>query len=300
MVRANRTHAPRLHHPAIGDTIANPFILPAIPCTVTGTTIGSINDYDEICPYSGSTAPDVVYAYVAAARSPSISIDLCYSSYDTKVYVYDAADLVNPIACNDDFYFAAPCYTYSSYLGQVPVVAGHTYYIVLDGYGGSGGAYLMSVTDGGIASAARRLLRPQRGLHDHDPEMRAPASGRARTRSATRMRARCRRRSRARRALCIEGEPLCQDNYVDHYNGGCNSTPVVWQALAPQAGGCVTICGQGCTYSSYGDSSRDTDWYVSVSAGGPVTFTMTADFPFMMILHNWLDCALCSHELLHR
>ena len=53
-----------------GDTFANAFNLPGIPCTVTGTTVGYNNDYDEVCPYSGSTSPDVVYDYIAAAATP--------------------------------------------------------------------------------------------------------------------------------------------------------------------------------------------------------------------------------------
>ncbi len=43
-----------------------------------------------------------------------MNIDLCGSSYDTKLYVYDAA--MNVIACNDDFYFGPPCGTYVSKL----------------------------------------------------------------------------------------------------------------------------------------------------------------------------------------
>ena len=90
------------------------------PRTVTGTTAGFTHDYDEVCPYGGSTAPDVVYRYAPAANVP-VNIDLCYSSYDTKLYVYqDAVTPGAPLACNDDFYTAAPCYMYSSKLENVP------------------------------------------------------------------------------------------------------------------------------------------------------------------------------------
>ncbi len=53
----------------------------------------------------------------------------------------------NPYICNDDYWFEAPCYTYSSFVGRVPVQVGHTYYIVIDGYGGQFGAYSMDVTE---------------------------------------------------------------------------------------------------------------------------------------------------------
>ncbi len=131
-----------------GDTVADPFSLTPLPCTVTGTTASFANDYDEACPYTGSTAPDVVYRY--NAETPLVfCVDLCHSGYDTKVYVYqDAVTPGLPIACNDDYYFAPPCYLYTSFLGNVPASAGHTYYIVIDGYGSASGAYTCTVTNG--------------------------------------------------------------------------------------------------------------------------------------------------------
>jgi hypothetical protein len=121
-----------------GDTIATATVIPALPFTDTGTTVGRVDDYDEICPYSGSTAPDVVYKYVSTTDQ-DITFDLCGSAYDTKLYVYDVG--LNLIACNDDFYFGAPCGTYVSKLENVPLVSGMTYYIIIDGYGAASGAY---------------------------------------------------------------------------------------------------------------------------------------------------------------
>jgi hypothetical protein len=89
----------------------------------------------------------------------------------------------------------------------------------------------------------------------------------------------------------MEGEPTCQDNYVDNYNGGCNSTPVIWQTLLPQEGGCAVMCGKSCTYLNGGSSNRDTDWFLSVGCGGTVTYTLTAGFPFMQALFTGVDCA---------
>jgi len=74
-----------------GDTIED-----AIPITIPGTTDGYTNDYDEACPFIGTTAPDVVYT-VTPAADIAVDIDLCYSSYDTKLYVYD--ENLNLIAC---------------------------------------------------------------------------------------------------------------------------------------------------------------------------------------------------------
>ncbi len=124
-----------------GNTIEEAIPI-TFPGTWTGTTVGYTNNYDEVCPYSGSTAPDVVYA-VIPAEDFLVSIDFCYSYYDTKVYVYDEA--LNLVACNDDFYFGPPCFVYSSRLESVFMQAGMTYYIIIDGYGSAAGAYQMDV-----------------------------------------------------------------------------------------------------------------------------------------------------------
>jgi hypothetical protein len=58
-----------------------------------------------------------------------------------------------------------------------------------------------------------------------------------------------------------EGEQTCADLYVDHTNGGCNSTPPVYEPITLPA----TICG---TYGKFCadlpfcfNVNRDTDWY---------------------------------------
>jgi len=98
-----------------------------------GTTAGYTDDYDETCPYSGSTSPDVVYTFTPA-DDVAINVDTYGSAYDTKIYIYDQdLDLV---ACNDDFYS-----DYTSRVENVPVMAGVQYFIVIDGYGGAAGVY---------------------------------------------------------------------------------------------------------------------------------------------------------------
>ena len=151
-----------------GDTFATAFVLPAIPCTVGGTTVGYNNDYDEVCPYSGSTAPDVVYRYVADGAYTSVNIDLCYSSYDTKVYVYDANDLVNPIACNDDYYFASSV-LHLLLLPRVRACRGRPHLLYRDRRLRRNERRLL---DDGHRQwhrpAERCVLCHQRRLHDHD------------------------------------------------------------------------------------------------------------------------------------
>jgi len=120
-----------------GDTIAD-----AIPVeagqTVAGTTVGFSDDYDEACPFSGSTSPDVVYGLVPQFDE-CLTFDLAGSGYDTKIYIY--RDDLTLMACNDDFY---PDYV--SRIDGVLLEAGTQYYVIIDGYGGDAGNYQLTVS----------------------------------------------------------------------------------------------------------------------------------------------------------
>jgi hypothetical protein len=126
-----------------GDTVGDATVIDAVPYSDVGTTAGYTDDYDEECPYSISTSPDVVYS-LTAGEDLALDIDLCGSSYDTKLYVYDSA--MNLVACNDDFYFDDVCGTYVSKLEGVPMMTGETYFIIIDGYGGDFGDYILEVS----------------------------------------------------------------------------------------------------------------------------------------------------------
>jgi hypothetical protein len=135
-------------HPAFdaregGETIATAMVIPAVPFSDQGATCDNFNDYDAVCPNEGSTSPDVVYKYTATAETV-VTIDLCSSQYDTKVYVFQWPDTYEPIACNDD----AGCgYSgWQSRIEAVPMEAGGEYYIVVDGYGADCGEYALEVT----------------------------------------------------------------------------------------------------------------------------------------------------------
>ncbi len=125
-----------------GDTFATALPIPALPFVDFGTTIGYNDDADEVCPYGWSVAPDVFYT-ITPTVDAIVNIDLCGSNYDTKVYVYDAN--LNLIACNDDYYVGPPCGQYVSLIETLPLYAGTTYYIVVDGYGDEAGAYQLAV-----------------------------------------------------------------------------------------------------------------------------------------------------------
>ncbi|HPF34840.1 MAG TPA: hypothetical protein P5571_08705 [Candidatus Krumholzibacteria bacterium] len=125
-----------------GETVADAIVIGGLPYFDAGYTCDNIDDYDVVCPYSGSTSPDVVYAYTPATDE-ILEVDLCGSTYDTKVYVLDAG--LSSVACNDDYYFDDLCGVYVSYVAAT-IYAGNTYYIVVDGYGGDCGDYNLAVT----------------------------------------------------------------------------------------------------------------------------------------------------------
>jgi hypothetical protein len=75
---------------------------------------------------------------VSPATNGDLTIALCGSTYDTEVYVYQDAE-GNIIGCNDD-----SCGLQSQL--AVPALAGHTYYIIVDGYHNNSGAYSILVT----------------------------------------------------------------------------------------------------------------------------------------------------------
>jgi hypothetical protein len=236
-VRVNTPHASRLE----GDTIEDCWTIPSLPFTASGSTSGFTDDYDEACPYTGSTSPDVVYSFEPSYET-CISIDLCASYYDTKVYVYvDGHTPGDPIACNDDnFDCVDPPVGYTSWIDEAPVKPGHTYYIVIDGYGGAYGDYVLEVAD-----------------VDCTPPCEVPCEG------------------------LPEGEPVCYDDYEDHYNGGCSSTPPIFQ-FQP-TGEEVVRCGESGVFDFDGITYRDTDWYL-IRPGGSHEISITVEAEFSALV----------------
>ena len=119
-----------------GDTIGTATVIPAIPYADAGTTVGYVDDYTPSCAFSA--ASDVVYTYYAATDQ-CVDIGLCSSSYDTIVHVYDSG--LGLVACNDD-----NC-GLNSLVEGVPLTAGETYIIIIDGFSSAAGDYVLEVTE---------------------------------------------------------------------------------------------------------------------------------------------------------
>jgi len=245
-----------------GDTIEECWTIPSLPFFDTGNTCAYANDYDEVCPYTGSTAPDVVYAY-EPPYDMCVSISLCDSYYDTKVYIYQ--DVVGnvpwPDGCNDDnFNCVNPPVSYTSWIESVELFAGSTYYIVVDGYYSACGDYVLEMTE---------------------VDCPVPCD-----------------------VICSgipEGEPVCYDNYEDHYNGGCNSDPNIF-LYAPFGIGPNTVCGESGVYDFGGSTYRDTDWYLIsqyIYPCGDVPVSITVEAEFGVLFGFVTDVYDCTAPAFH-
>jgi hypothetical protein len=176
-----------------------------------------------------------------------VSLSLCNSYYDTKIYVYeDTQGNVPPDGCNDDNWDCVnPPVSYTSWIPSVQFLAGHTYYIVIDGYGGECGDYALEMMEVDCPI-------PCDVVCEGTPE----------------------------------GEPTCYENYEDHYNGGCNSSPPVYQT----SWGNVTWCGESGVYETDSGLYRDTDWYRPGGYPTWVTLTAEAEFEVLFALVVTDDC----------
>ncbi|MFN0151404.1 MAG: hypothetical protein ACKVU1_11940 [bacterium] len=203
-----------------GDDISTALTIGALPFNDVGNTCGFNDDYDEVCPFTGSTSSDVVYKYTPTAFERG-TFSLCNSSYDTKIYVYENT-VGNLIACSDDACTDPFGNPFRSRVDCVRMVAGNTYYIVIDGYFGDCGDYCLNAS---LSSGCGAECAP-----DNCP----PGS-------------------------TLEGEPVCFDGYVDSYNAGCSTVPPSFRVLPYSSE--IRVCGQSGTYVRDGEVYRDTDWY---------------------------------------
>ena len=113
----------------------------SLPFSDTGDTSDNIDDLDAVCPFTGSTSPDVFYS-ISLSEATDVTLDLCNSGYDTKVYVLDAATFVE-VGCNDDACTSPGGGLFRSEL-FLNLPAGD-YIIGVDGFGGDAGVYELNI-----------------------------------------------------------------------------------------------------------------------------------------------------------
>ena len=93
-----------------------------------------------------------------------------------------------------------------------------------------------------------------------------------------------------------EGEPPCEENYVDNYNGGCCGGANML-LICPQDGDSAAMCGLGGTYLYNGLSYRDTDWFTVWGNGDTLTTTCQAEFPLQFLFIWNTDCSNLSYDI---
>jgi len=220
-----------------GETIETAWMIYALPFADTGNTCDNIHDYDEVCPYTGSLAPDVVYAY-EPPYDMCVSVSLCNSFYDTKVFVYEDVQGNMPTAdfCNDDnFDCIDPPVSYTSWIPSIDMLQGHVYYIVVDGYGSGCGDYVIEIDEVDCPTPCDVIC-----------------------------------------VGVPEGEPTCYDEYDDMYNGGCNSTVPIF-SIQPVGDMTVCGESGVFPYagSTYRDTDW---YQIYPCGGVPITITVEAEF----------------------
>jgi hypothetical protein len=227
--------------PAVGgEDIGTAYPIPTIPFADTGNTCGYLNDYDEACPYTGSLSPDVVYSYTPA-NDIFVDVDLCSSLYDTKVFVYENT-AGNLVACNDDYCGSTG---FQSELALLPMTAGNTYYIVVDGYGNDCGEYDLLISEWIV----EQVECPAGAYLEGEPD-------------------------------CHEN----YDDQYNSGCGG-HPEPVFLPLTGTPDGSRFSVCGTGGTYLYNGLNYRDTDWYeLTVTTAETISFEGAANFPVSIAL----------------
>ncbi len=139
-----------------GESYADAIVISALPFSDTGATCDNVDDFVPSCGYAAG-APDVVYAYTPAADG-AVNVDLCGTLFDTVMEIHDGMGVV--YACNDDF-----C-NWQSGFESLSLVAGHTYYIIVDGYSTACGDYTFNMS----AAVECVLECPQGGFAEGEPD----------------------------------------------------------------------------------------------------------------------------------
>ncbi|MCC6286119.1 MAG: hypothetical protein IT439_12610 [Phycisphaerales bacterium] len=227
----------------------------AVPVAINSTTPGSTSGggVDAGLPTCGTaiTAPGVWYTVVGDGTS--LTADTCtFTNYDTKISVFCGDCALGEFYCvggNDDSCGLNSSLTWCSEAGKL-------YYILVHGFSSAEGDFDLNLFSDGIACAEPPLCAPC--VVD-------PAPG-----------------------ATPEGEPDCFDLYVDATNGGCNSVPEVYGAIACGE----TVTGTSGHYLGLYDNGtpsnpnddfitnfRDTDWDLfTLDAPKEVTITTRAEF----------------------
>jgi hypothetical protein len=225
-------------------------ILLEVPSEVFGTTLEAMPDTQFYPCGTSIDSPGVWYKVIGTGNTmTATTCNPYFFTYDTKITVFCGGCSTEPYMCiggNDD-----NCLEGNGLLSTVTWCsqAGAEYLILVHGFGGQSGDFLLRVFDDGVPCEF--------------PPPCAPCE------------------LECEPGDIPEGEPLCGPEYVDNYNGGCNSSPPVFQPI--ECG--QTICGESGTYLFGGWNYRDTDWFEYVlTEPKRITWQAVAEFPLQILV----------------
>jgi hypothetical protein len=166
-VRTTTTIPPSTTSTTLPGAACPATVIPAQGGTFTGTTTGT-SAQNAACVTTGP-APERIFRWTPAV-SGTATIQTCNATsttYDTVVYVRSGTCTGPQISCNDDTTGCGtstdPSNPHRGSRVRPTVVAGQTYYIVVDGYGGAQGTFSLTVTPPAPVGCAATVIPPQGG-----------------------------------------------------------------------------------------------------------------------------------------
>ncbi len=227
----------------------------AVPSSTQGTTVNSTPDTEYGTCGTSITSAGVWYTIPGTGNTMTATTCNAYTDYDTKISVFCGT-------CTDFYCVDGNDDNCSEYLFRSTVTwcteVGRDYMVLVHGYSSAVGNFQLDVFDDGVACDTPPLCTPC--------VVDCPTGG------------------------YPEGEPICGDQYVDAYNGGCNASPAVFQTV--NAGD--IICAETGTFLFDSSNYRDTDWYeIVLDQDGTLTWTVEAEFDGILafvIAANSGDC----------
>ncbi|MFQ5414881.1 MAG: hypothetical protein ACE5E6_10530 [Phycisphaerae bacterium] len=99
----------------------------------------------------GDIGADIWYSYVATCDGLATFSTCDQATYDTKMGIYDGSggcptSNATLIACADDDEFGGPCAGFTTFIPDVPVTQGQTYFVRLGGFNGATGSGTLTIS----------------------------------------------------------------------------------------------------------------------------------------------------------
>ncbi len=129
-------------------TCAQPVVIPALGGSFSGQTTGGPSQLAGSCATSGNS-PEYVFSWTPILSGGAV-LSTCgasVTSFDTVLYVRAPGCGGADLACNDDTTGCATGEPHPNHASRIamPVTAGQTYVIIVDGYNGRNGTFTLTV-----------------------------------------------------------------------------------------------------------------------------------------------------------